>query len=68
MDPLGNVVRGFLKAAHASNVRNATNLALEFLKEGMRNDQIEEMLYAGDFEQDVIAAAMASLPDKKKKG
>ncbi len=71
MDPLGNVVREFLKKAHADNVRNATSLAAELRDgESMQDDQIEEMLYASGFEADVVTEAMSNLPFKKssKKG
>lgn len=67
MDPLGNVVRDFLKKAHSDAVQNATSLALELRDEGMDNDQIEEMLCASGFKSIVIAEAMDSIPTKKNK-
>lgn len=68
MDPLGNVVRDFLKKTHAANVRNAVSLAMELRDdEGMKNDQIEEMLYSSGFDSAVIAEAMDNLPIKKSK-
>lgn len=66
MDPLGNVVRDFLKQAHARNVKNAVSLGMEFRDEGMTRDQIEEMLYASGFEAVVIADAMDAIPSKTK--
>jgi hypothetical protein len=65
MDPLGDVVRNFMKEAHARNVRNAFSLAAELRKEeGMTDSQIEEMLYASGFEQDEIGEALNKLPAK----
>jgi aminopeptidase N len=59
MDPLGNVVRDFMKETHARNVRNAFSLAVELRKEeGMTDGQVEEMLYASGFEQDEIIDAL----------
>jgi len=67
MDPLGNVVRDFLKQKHTENVRNAAALAQELRdEECMNNDQIEEMLYASGFDAVVIADAFQVLPSKKK--
>lgn len=66
MDPLGNVVRDFLKKAHADNVRNAVTLATELRDdEGMNASQIEEMLHSSGFDPHVIAEAMESLPIKR---
>jgi len=68
MDPLGDVVRNFMKQAHARNVRNALSLAAELRKEeGMTDDQIEEMLYASGFEQEEISEALSNLPAKGQK-
>lgn len=67
MDPLGNAIRDFLKQTHAASVRNAVSLAMEFQDEGMKQDQIEEMLYSSGFESDVIAEALDSIPSKKRK-
>lgn len=67
MDPLGNVVRDFLKKQHADNVRNAMALASELRDEGMKDDQIEEMLYSSEFESDVIVEAMSNMPKKTAK-
>jgi thymidine phosphorylase len=67
MNPLGNIMRDFLKQAHAKQVKMARALAEEFLQEKMAMDQIEEMLYASGFEAAVIDEAMDSLPKKGKK-
>lgn len=68
MDPLGTVVREFLKKARADNVRNAISLAAELRnEEGMKSNQIEEMLYASGFEADIIAEAMENIPSQKGK-
>jgi hypothetical protein len=67
MDPLGNVMREFLRKAHVKNVKIARALADELLQEKMAMDQVEEMLYASGFEAVVIDEAMDSLPKKGKK-
>lgn len=68
MDLYGNVIRDFLKQAHANNVRNAVSLGTELRQdEGMNDDQIEEMLYASGFDAIVIAEAMDSIPAQKSK-
>ncbi len=67
MDPLGNVMREFLRKAHAKQVKMARALADELLQEKMAMEQIEEMLYASGFENIVIDEAMDSLPKKGKK-
>ena len=67
MDPLGNVVREFLKTQHNVNVRNATALAKELrVGERMADNQIEEMLYASGFDAVVIAEALDNIPCQKK--
>lgn len=67
MDRFGNVIRDFLKKAHADNVRNAVSLGTELRQdEGMSDDQIEEMLYASGFDAAVISEAMDSIPAEKK--
>lgn len=67
MDPLGNVVREFLKTQHATHVRNAVALAKELrVAEKMADDQIEEMLYASGFDAAVIAEALDNIPSQKK--
>ena len=58
MDKFGNVVRDFLKQAHATNVRNAAALASELRTEGMSSEQIEEMLFASDFDEQTVRDAM----------
>lgn len=68
MDPLGNVVRDFLKKAHADNVRNAVALGSELRSdEGMNDDQIEEMLFASGFDAQVVVEAMEGIPTRKSK-
>jgi len=66
MDRFGNVLRDFLKKAHADQVKNAVSLGTELRQdEGMNDEQIEEMLYASGFEADVIAEAMDNIPTQK---
>lgn len=65
MDPLGNVIKDFLRQTHASHVRNAVSLAKEFKDEGMTNEQIEEMLFSSGFDSMIIAEAMEHVPTKK---
>ena len=66
MDLLGEVVRNFLKESRGAAVQNAHSLATELREEGMKEPQIEEMLYASDFDEDVVVEAMSMLPRKKK--
>jgi hypothetical protein len=66
MDLLGRVVREYMKKAHTDNVRNATNLAMEFRDEHMNDDQIEEMLYSSGFDTNVVSEAMENIIVKKK--
>lgn len=68
MDPLGNVVRELLKQARAQRVKNATSLAGEFRKEGMTDSQIEEMLFASGFDDDVVDDAMKEISPKRGSG
>jgi SOS response regulatory protein OraA/RecX len=66
MDPIGKVVREFLKKAHSNSLRNALALATELQsEENMDSDQISEMLCASGFEPDIIAEALSNLPEKK---
>ena len=64
MDLLGNVVRELLKQARAQRVKNAAALGDEFRKEGLTNSQIEEMLFASGFEDDVVDDAMKEISPK----
>lgn len=68
MDPLGRVVRDFLKAAHEEKLLTAVSMAEELQKEGMNNGQIEEMLNGSGFEMDVVVEAINRLPVKRAKG
>ena len=65
MDNFGNVIRNLMQDVHSRMVLNASSLASEMRREGMTRDQVEEMLYAEGFEQDIIEEAMSSLPQKK---
>ena len=68
MDPLGNVLRDFLKKKHSDNVHNAVALAKELRDdEGMNDEQIQEMLYASGFDSIVIAEALDNIPVKRNK-
>lgn len=66
MDPLGKIAREFLKQAHANQVRNALALSREFRKEGMNLNQVEEMLYASGFDEEVINDTLNRLPEGSK--
>ena len=65
MDPLGKTVRELLRAKHEKSVRGAVLLAKMFQKEGMNKGQVEEMLFASEFETEVIADAMKRLETPK---
>lgn len=66
MDLLGEAVRRFLKESRAAAVQNAHSLATELCEEGMREAQIEEMLYSSEFDEDIVVEAMSLLSCKKK--
>jgi len=61
MDPLGQTVRDFLQSYRERKVRTALTLAKDFRKQGMTSDQVEEMLYSGDFEKDIIDEVLREL-------
>ena len=65
MDQLGKTVRELLRAKHEKSVRGALLLAKMFQKEGMDKSQVEEMLFANEFEKEVVTDAMKRLEDKK---
>lgn len=54
MDPLGNVVREFMRQQREANVRTAMSLAKDFRKGGMSKAQTEEMLCSAGIDTDVI--------------
>jgi len=54
MDALGQTVRDFLQVYRTKQVLTAQTLAKTLRKEGMSCDQVEEMLYAGEYEKDVV--------------
>lgn len=58
MDPLGNVVREFVRQQREDNVRTATSLAKDFRKGGMSKAQAEEMLCSAGIDSDVIEEAL----------
>ena len=64
MDVLGNVIRDFLKEKHASMVRTAVSLAMDLKRDGMTDNQIDEMLCATGYEAPVITEALASIQSK----
>jgi hypothetical protein len=67
MDQLGKAMKDFIRQVRSDRVRNALALTGELSKEGMNNEQIEEMLFASGFEDDVVAEAMDSLPARRHK-
>lgn len=54
MDALGQTVRDFLQVYRKKQVLTASNLAKSLRKEGMVKTQIEELLYASEYEREVI--------------
>lgn len=54
MDPLGNVVREFMRQQREDNVRTAMSLANNFRKGGMNKAQTDEMLCSAGIDDDVI--------------
>ena len=67
MDPLGRVVRDFLRTAHEERLATALSMAEELQKEGMTKGQIEEMLNGSGFEMNLVVEAITRLPAKKAK-
>ena len=66
MDPLGNVVREFMRRQRDDIVKTASALVGELQSEGMDRSQIEEMLFASGFETDVVAEALDSIPSQRE--
>jgi hypothetical protein len=61
MDALGQTVRDFLQVYRKKQVLTASTLAKTLRKEGMSRDQVEEMLYAGDYESAVVEEVVQQL-------
>lgn len=61
MDALGQTVRDFLQVYHKKQVLTASTLAKTLRKEGMSRDQVEEMLFAGDYENEVVEEVIQQL-------
>lgn len=66
MDLLGKTVREFLKVRHDQDLKKANAMVVELRKEGMRKAEIEEMLYASGYDDQVVQEVMESLPKQKK--
>lgn len=67
MDPLGRISREFLKQQRAKDLKTALMLGKDLKKQGMRSEQVEEMLYANDgFDPDVIDEAIGTLFGRSK--
>ena len=67
MDPLGQISRDFLKQQRSKHLKIALVLGKDFKKQGMKADQVEEMLYANEgFDSDVIAEVVSTLFGRKK--
>jgi len=64
MDLLGKVIRNLLKQSRSEAIRNASSLAKGLRDEGMTDSQVEEMLFDSNFEQDIVSAALESMPKK----
>lgn len=54
MDSLGNIIRSVLKEKEEETIRTARTLVFSLKKEGMDKQQIEEMLYFSNYEEDII--------------
>jgi len=54
MDALGQTVRDFLSDYRKKQVLTASTLARSLRKEGMDRSQVEEMLYGGEYDPDVV--------------
>ena len=65
MDIFGNVCREYERLAHANHVKQAFALAETYKEDGLNREQIEEMLYASDYEANVVQEAMSLLPGGK---
>ena len=66
MDPLGRITREYLKQQRTKELKTAIVLAKDLKREGMKTEQVEEMLYANGFDADVIDEAMSMLSGRKK--
>lgn len=66
-DPLGNIIRNFMRDSHVKNIKHASVVAMDFAKDGMDYGQIEEMLFASGFEGEVIAEVLQTIPVKRSK-
>lgn len=65
MDLIGNTFRELFAQKHAESVRNASTLAKECSRDGMKPVEVEEMLYASGFEEDVVSTALAQIKEGK---
>jgi hypothetical protein len=61
MDALGQTVRDFLQVYRKKQVLTASTFAKTLRKEGMSRDQVEEMLYAGDYEAEVVEEVLQQI-------
>lgn len=64
MDILGKVARAHLKQIHENNVKQAYVLAMDFKREGMSTEEVEEMLFSAGYESPVVDSAMNRLLGK----
>lgn len=65
MDLIGNTFKELFAQKHAESVRNASALAKECAKDGMRLSEVEEMLYANGFDQDVVDDTLTQIKEGK---
>lgn len=66
MDLIGNVFKELLRQARDQSVKNANALADELIKDGMKIAQVEEMLQASGFENDIIDEALKDFRPENK--
>lgn len=65
MDPLGNVVREFMRQQRDDNLRTAMSLAKDFRKSGMNKADAEEMLASAGVDPDVVTEALQRVFETK---
>lgn len=66
MDPLGKVIREYLRQAEEDKTHVAMSLAEELVAEAMDRSQVREMLYASGFNERTIKAVLGRFFTEKK--
>ncbi len=67
MDQFGAVFKLYLDKMASENVRQASDMADEMLKEGCTYSQAKELLFANGFSEDVIKSVLETYPKVGKK-